>query len=145
MPKTLQMKKVVAVFLVAVFILQLLTTLPAFAAVNVEMRNGKILFEATSKKASTGTRYRTTGWMVHQAKAYGDPTTIPHGKMLKMTGQDVDNGDGTITTYFTISVSDVNDALRAANMTTIKPGTTIYLSSIFQIVQDGEIIPEPPS
>lgn len=141
MPKTLQMKKVVAVFLVAVFILQLLTTLPAFAAVNVEMRNGKILFEATSKKASTGTRYRTTGWMVHQAKAYGDPITIPHGKMLKMTGQDVDNGDGTITTYFTIAVSDVNDALRAANMTTIKPGTTIYLSSIFQIVQNGEILP----
>ena len=56
MPKKTQMKKVVAVLLVAVFMLQLLSMLPAFAAVNVEMRNGKIYFDATQNKATRKVR-----------------------------------------------------------------------------------------
>lgn len=135
MPK---IRKAIAVLLIVAFIIPMLPITKAYAAANVSMENGEIYFNTTSKKASGGTRYKTVGWTVTRNPTYGDPTTTSYGKMLNMTQDDeIDNGDGTVTTYFSVSEAAVTKALLDAKMPDIKPGDTIYLNSVFVVTENG--------
>ncbi|MEX2105166.1 MAG: hypothetical protein WD907_07590, partial [Bacilli bacterium] len=141
MPK---FRKAIAVLLIIAFIIPMLPITKAYAAVNVSMENGVIYFNTTSKKASGGTRYKTVGWTVTRNPTYGDPTTTDYGKMMNMTQDDeIDNGDGTVTTYFSVSEAAVTQALLDAKMPDIKPGDTIYLNSIFKVTVNG-VEQDPP-
>lgn len=150
MERKTQLKRIIALLLVAILILQIFPFLKVSAAVDVRMFQGEITFKTTSNAASSGTRFRTMGWTIHKVKRYGDPISSGEfGKMVKSSGsdnscvssQDDPNGDGTVTTTHTILEACVNDALREAGMAAFSPGTKVYVSAIFQIVEGGNLLP----
>ncbi|MBP1931823.1 PKD domain-containing protein [Ammoniphilus resinae] len=144
MPGIIKIRKVIAVFMTAIFLMgQIIIPLPISASVNVQVNNGQIFFSTQSKKASSGIRYRTTGWIVHKARANGNPTSTAHGKMENMQQvSESDGPSGTVITDFLILIDVVSKAMNDAGMESTKDRDTIYLSSIFQIIENGKLLPQ---
>ena len=107
----------------------------------VYMQDGYIKMEFENKKASTGTRFKTIGWIVHSKPGNGSAAnTQKYGKMIGSDMQQVredDHGDGTLTTYFEINESAVDRALISANLGSIAEGGTFYLDAIFTVTNNG--------
>lgn len=123
--------------LVLYFILFILQQ-PEFiqAACDITMRDSVIEFQFIDKKASTNTRFRTIGWMIHSQRHEGRaPMTLGSNKSAAILGfREVDSiplGNGEVLTKFEIPKSDLEPALKGTDMAAFKNGQTLYLSSIY--------------
>ncbi|SMG33409.1 hypothetical protein SAMN06295960_1841 [Paenibacillus aquistagni] len=124
-------------------------TLPAKALgddVEVVLDDGAIKFITQNTKATTGIRYKTTGFMVYREprceplKVQCDPSLkgklakLPH---LTQVGDDIDIGNGRVETRFMIPEIEVSTALENLQLETISEGDVLYLSAIFNIYING--------
>lgn len=138
-------KKDVAVFTLIVLFFNIFFysfALPAHAADSIRTDDdGKIYFTTTSTKATTGVIFKTVGFTITRStKCSGgqcDPTTGKHGEVRVKQVHEVDNKDGTVTTYFEVPEKPASEALESAGLQGISHGGTIYLHSIFHIIRNG--------
>ena len=130
-------------FKFAIFILiSFIISITAFGSMNyLGFRNGSIEMQFEDTKATTGTTYKTIGWLMHKESqsnmdAYNkEPVGIMVGEDFEETRSE-DLGS-TVRTTFIISDSTVDFALAAAEIGGIKDGDTIYLDSIFEVYKNG--------
>lgn len=116
----------------------------ASAMEGLRIEDGTIYFTSTAQKGSTSSyRYRTVGFIATEQPSYGDPYDVPHtGVMWNQSVREVDNGDGTVTSYFEIPTSTVENAMSQAGLGTPTDGQTIYLNACYQIVPPGWSSPD---
>ena len=110
-----------------------------FAAQDILAKNGKISFSTTSTKATSGTRYKTVGFTItREPRCLGSQCAPqleePFGEVRVEQVNEVDNQDGTLTTFFKVPEDKVSAALKDAGLLDITYGGTIYLSSIFHVI-----------
>lgn len=110
---------------------------------DMRFTDGQIKIIFRDKAASTGTVYRTVGWIIHKTSAAGRDAYITDTPVGIMIGDDMeeskreDHSDGTVSTTFQIDTDTVTWALAAADMGGIKDGDTVYLDSVFQVYRNG--------
>lgn len=136
----------ISIIFVAIFMCNLF--LPFFsylvsAADDVAVtKDGLITFNTTSRKATTGIRYKTVGFTIaREARCSGDQCAPQSGgdfgEVRIQQVEEIDNGNGTVTTYFEVPEASVSAALESAGLQDISYGGTIYLGSIFHIIRNG--------
>lgn len=110
------------------------------------IRDGKILFETTDTKATSGIRWKTVGFTIAREKCLvggkgngGDPTKLKHASIiLKDEWKQERSGENSVYVTFTIPKSVVSTALIKAGMDGIKHDDVLYLNGIFQVTHNGK-------
>lgn len=138
--KTLFSKKLIALFLILILTIGTMPPLNLMGAqVPILMKDGVITFTFEDNLATTSTRYRTIGWMIHTEPSENRaPLTLGSDKVIKiMDFTEVDSKvDGNrITTTFEISERELTAAIKGTALENCRNGQTIYLSSIFAVVK----------
>lgn len=129
-------------FLLAVILF--ISVLPQILLANtplVYMVDGVIKMEFENKKAQTGTRFKTVGWIVHAKDGNGEAAkTQKYGKMIdndfEQKGEE-ETAPGILTTYFEIKEDIVSQAFINAGLGMIPDGQTVYLDSVFTVTHNG--------
>ncbi|MGG3153999.1 DUF5704 domain-containing protein, partial [Paenibacillus glucanolyticus] len=142
--KTLHKKRIALTMLIVLilnlFFLNLSYTVHAADSVMVD-KYGRINFTTTSTKATTGIKYKTVGFTITRSTSCSGSQCAPqngtHGVVRVQQIDEIDNGDGTVTTYFQVPEASVSAALESAGLKDITYGGTIYLSSIFHVVRNN--------
>ena len=107
----------------------------------VYMVNGVIKMEFDNKKAETGTRFKTVGWIVHATEGNGNAAkTQKYGKMVDDDfEQKAENeiAPGIVRTYFEIDKDVVSQAFINGGLGGIPDNTTVFLDSVFTVTHNG--------
>lgn len=91
--------KIVSIIVITSLLITILSTITASAVPDVSVINNNLVFKTTSQKATSSTVFRTLGWSVTiSIPVYGTCSTTV---AFQQTAS-VDNGDGTVTTSFSI-------------------------------------------
>ncbi len=110
------------------------------------MNNGSATVKMTDIAAKTSVRYVTTGWLVHREPRFGNPTsssfgTIHHAKSEYSFPNPPIPGK-SLTSFFSISEQDLRQALLEAGMINLRHDDVLYVSAIFQVMDQQMLLPK---
>lgn len=138
---TISFKKIIAYILVCSFILSNCVVINAYTGDGVKMENGVITFWATTKKATSGIKYRTVGWIIHTQPSLNCDPKKTGGSYIEVMDfretESIDAGNDQLLTVFTLSEQSLVSKLAGTALETYQNGKTIYMSSIYAVVING--------
>lgn len=136
----------ISIYSILIFIVSLFSSIFIQAANQATIVDGKVIFETTDTKATTGIKWKTVGFTLTRQKCLtgsyangGYPTLMPHCTLWlsKEYQTSYDIGNGILNIVFTIPEHIVSDALIKSGMGDIKENDILYLHGIFQVTHNG--------
>lgn len=115
---------------------------------------GALHYEAVNKKASSGIRYVSTGWVIRKDRVCNSTNPLTAqcsikqggaGKYLEISSSmfskqpDKDLGDGTVLTVYDMTESTIRKKLKEGGFGDIKAETPLFFSAVFQVSINGNL------
>ncbi|WP_238392701.1 DUF5704 domain-containing protein [Paenibacillus antri] len=148
-------KKIVSMLLACFFLLDVFSFIAHAEVPAVRIKEGKIKFDVTSTAATSGIRYKTTGWtirrdsvcMVNSSGKHCDPTGSGSAVIEGLTQIDQYPNPPVpgepLTTSFEVSETRVTKALTDNDLEGIQQNDQLYLYAIMIVTQNGSQIGGP--